>query len=58
MEIAISYLHVYRSRPGALSETWLPRGRSVVGVYETHGKLDGRWLDVVIVERVIPANLT
>ncbi len=29
-----------------------------VGVYEKHGKLDGRWLDVVIVERVIPANLT
>ena len=29
-----------------------------VGVYETHGKLDGRWLDVVIVERLTPANLT
>jgi L-amino acid N-acyltransferase YncA len=29
-----------------------------VGVYEKHGKLDGRWLDVVIVERLIPANLT
>lgn len=27
-----------------------------VGVYEKHGQLDGRWLDVVIVERLIPAN--
>jgi L-amino acid N-acyltransferase YncA len=29
-----------------------------VGIYEKHGKLDGQWLDVVIVERVMPANLT
>lgn len=28
-----------------------------VGVYEKHGKLDGRWLDVVIVERLIEVNL-
>lgn len=28
-----------------------------VGVYEKHSKLDGRWLDVVIVERLIPQNL-
>ena len=28
-----------------------------VGVYEKHGKLDGVWRDVVIVERVIPENL-
>lgn len=27
-----------------------------VGTYERHGKLDGRWLDVVIVERLIPEN--
>lgn len=27
-----------------------------VGVYEKHGRLDGRWRDVVIVERLIPAN--
>ncbi len=27
-----------------------------VGVYERHGQLDGRWLDVVIVERLIPEN--
>lgn len=28
-----------------------------VGVYEKHAKLDDKWLDVVIVERLIPANL-
>jgi len=29
-----------------------------VGVYEKHAHLDGRWLDVVIVERLITANVT
>ena len=29
-----------------------------VGVYEKHGRLDGKWLDVVIVERVIHENLS
>jgi L-amino acid N-acyltransferase YncA len=28
-----------------------------VGVYEKHGRLDGRWIDVVIVERLIPENI-
>lgn len=28
-----------------------------VGIYEKHGRLDGRWLDVVVVERLIPENL-
>jgi L-amino acid N-acyltransferase YncA len=28
-----------------------------VGVYEKHARLDGRWLDVVIVERLITANM-
>jgi phosphinothricin acetyltransferase len=28
-----------------------------VGVYEKHARLDGRWLDVIIVERLITANL-
>ncbi len=28
-----------------------------VGTYEKHGCLDGTWLDVVIVERLIPENL-
>jgi len=27
-----------------------------VGIYQKHGKLDGVWRDVVIVERLIPAN--
>jgi L-amino acid N-acyltransferase YncA len=29
-----------------------------VGVYEKHGKLDGKWLDTAIVERLIPENLS
>jgi len=29
-----------------------------VGTYEKHGCLDGQWLDVVIVERLIPENLS
>lgn len=28
-----------------------------VGRYEKHSQLDGRWLDVVIVERLIPENV-
>jgi phosphinothricin acetyltransferase len=28
-----------------------------VGTYEKHAALDGKWLDVVIVERLIPENL-
>jgi L-amino acid N-acyltransferase YncA len=28
-----------------------------VGVYEKHGQLDGVWRDVIIVERLIPANI-
>ena len=28
-----------------------------VGTYEKHGRLDGQWMDVVIVERLIPENL-
>lgn len=29
-----------------------------VGIYQNHGKLDGIWKDTVIVERLIPGNLT
>jgi len=29
-----------------------------VGIYYKHGKLDGVWTDVVIVEKLLPANLT
>ena len=28
-----------------------------IGTYEKHGKLDGVWRDVIIVERLIPSNL-
>ncbi|MEO7133145.1 MAG: arsinothricin resistance N-acetyltransferase ArsN1 family A [Vicinamibacterales bacterium] len=28
-----------------------------VGIYEKHGRLDGNWRDVVIVERLIPENV-
>ena len=28
-----------------------------VGVYEKHAQLDGQWMDVIIVERLIPANM-
>jgi phosphinothricin acetyltransferase len=28
-----------------------------VGIYEKHGRLDGKWLDAVIVERLIAANI-
>lgn len=28
-----------------------------VGVYEKHGQLDGVWRDVVVVERLFPANI-
>lgn len=28
-----------------------------VGIYEKHGRLDGQWRDVVIVERLLPGNL-
>ena len=27
-----------------------------VGTYEKHARLDGRWLDVAVVERLIPEN--
>ena len=33
-------------------------GFRVVGTYEKHAKLDGVWRDVVIVERLLPDNLT
>ena len=28
-----------------------------VGTYQKHGKLDGVWRDVIVVERLIPENL-
>jgi phosphinothricin acetyltransferase len=32
-------------------------GFNQIGVHEKHGRLDGVWRDVVIVEKIIPANL-
>jgi phosphinothricin acetyltransferase len=29
-----------------------------VGIHQKHGKLKGRWLDIVIVEKLIHKNLT
>jgi phosphinothricin acetyltransferase len=29
-----------------------------VGLYEKHGKLDGIWRDVIIMELLIPSNLS
>lgn len=34
------------------------QGFREVGTYEKHAKLDDEWLDVVIIERLIPSNLT
>jgi phosphinothricin acetyltransferase len=34
------------------------QGKRSVGVYEKHAQLDGVWRDVVIVERLLPANLS
>jgi L-amino acid N-acyltransferase YncA len=32
-------------------------GFEEIGIHEKHGKLDGRWIDVVEVERLIPENI-
>lgn len=29
-----------------------------VGIHEKHSKLDGRWIDCIIVEKMIPENIT
>lgn len=38
-------------------ELLLSLGFREVGVHEKHARLDGLWRDVVVVERLIPANL-
>jgi L-amino acid N-acyltransferase YncA len=35
----------------------LKNGFREVGVHEKHGKLNGVWKDILVVERIIPANL-
>jgi phosphinothricin acetyltransferase len=42
---------------GASRSLLLSLGFREVGVYEKHGKLEGIWRDVVIVERLIEANV-
>jgi phosphinothricin acetyltransferase len=34
------------------------KGFREVGILEKHGKLDGKWIDVVEVERLIPENIS
>lgn len=41
----------------ASRELCLACGFREVGTYEKHGKLDGRWLDCVIVEKIIEENI-
>ena len=53
MEIAIAHLSVQRGQSALCRK----HGFREVGMYEKHARLDGRWLDVVIVERLISANL-
>lgn len=49
----LSRIFTFNSASLALSRAC---GFREVGRYEKHGQLDGRWLDVVIVERLIPEN--
>jgi phosphinothricin acetyltransferase len=51
---------VSRVFPSNLASRALCRrcGFREVGVYEKHACLDGQWMDAVIVERLIPDNLT
>lgn len=46
--IARAYNQGIEDRKATLSE---------VGIYKNHGQLDGVWRDVVIVEKLIEANL-
>jgi L-amino acid N-acyltransferase YncA len=32
-------------------------GFTQIGVHKKHGKLDGAWRDVVVIERLIPENI-
>jgi L-amino acid N-acyltransferase YncA len=42
---------------GPSRELLLSLGFREVGVHEKHARLDGVWRDVVVVERLVPANL-
>jgi phosphinothricin acetyltransferase len=51
----LSRIFTFNAASRALCRTC---GFREVGIYEKHGKLDGVWLDVVIVEKLLAANLT
>lgn len=51
----LSRIFLFNTASRALCRTL---GFREVGIYEKHGQLEGRWLDVVIVERLIPENLS
>lgn len=59
-EVAGSWKLVSRVFPENRASRALLRklGFREVGVYEKHAQLDGVWRDVVIVERLLPRNLT
>jgi L-amino acid N-acyltransferase YncA len=50
----VSRIFPFNAASRALCKTC---GFREVGVYEKHANLEGQWLDVVIVERLIPENL-
>jgi phosphinothricin acetyltransferase len=51
----VSRVFVFNTASRALCRK---HGFREVGIYEKHAKLDGRWIDCVIVERLIPAHPT
>ena len=51
----VSRIFVFNEASRALCRK---HGFREVGIYEKHARLDGRWIDCVIVERLIPANLS
>lgn len=50
----LSRIFLFNEASRALCRTF---GFREVGIYEKHAKLDGAWLDVVIVEKLLPVNL-
>jgi phosphinothricin acetyltransferase len=50
---------VSRIFPGNTASRVLVRslGFREVGVYEKHGRLDGEWRNVIVVERLLPVNM-
>lgn len=61
---AVAHTHIWKLVSRIFVENSASRklmasvGFREVGIYEKHAQLDGRWRDVVIVERLIPGNIT